>query len=467
MSGTRAALFWYFMEGFVMSNSNVSDSTVTNLEVTTNKKSNLETQITVKVPVSTIQGRVEKRINQVAKTAKIDGFRKGKVPVSHIRAQYGAGIQQEVINDVIRDTVFDAIRQENIRAVGMPNIDDVKLENDFLVYQATVEVFPEVEVQGLSDIEVERQVANVSDADVDTMIENLQKQRQTYVAKDDAAAEGDQVKFDFEGSIDGEKFEGGSAQDFSLVLGSGRMIPGFEDGIKGMKAGEEKTIDVTFPEDYPAENLQGKQAQFKINVKSVEQSQLPELNDEFLEAFGVTEGGLDKLKADVRKNMEREVKSAARNQVKEAAFNALLEKNEIDVPASMLEQEIDRQRSMMLNRFAQQFGADPKTFNKDMLPNELFEEQALRAARLGIIVSSLIESNKLEVDQERVTKYINEMAENYEDPNEVIDYYTNNAQERANIEAVVLEDQVVDHILSQGKVTDTEVSYQELLASQQ
>ena len=349
----------------------------------------------------------------------------------------------------------------------MPNIDDVKLENDFLVYQATVEVFPEVEVQGLSDIEVERQVANVGDADVDTMIENLQKQRQTYVAKDDAAAEGDQVKFDFEGSIDGEKFEGGSAQDFSLVLGSGRMIPGFEDGIKGMKAGEEKTIDVTFPEDYQAENLQGKQAQFKINVKSVEQSQLPELNDEFLEAFGVTEGGLDKLKADVRKNMEREVKSAARNQVKEAAFNALLEKNEIDVPASMLEQEIDRQRSMMLNRFAQQFGADPKTFNKDMLPNELFEEQALRAARLGIIVSSLIESNKLEVDQERVTKYINEMAENYEDPNEVIDYYTNNAQERANIEAVVLEDQVVDHILSQGKVTDTEVSYQDLLASQQ
>ena len=387
--------------------------------------------------------------------------------MSHIRAQYGAGIQQEVINDVIRDTVFDAIRQENIRAVGMPNIDDVKLENDFLVYQATVEVFPEVAIQGLSDIEVERQVASVADADVDTMIENLQKQRQTYVAKDDAAGEGDQVKFDFEGSIDGKKFDGGSAEDFSLVLGSGRMIPGFEDGIKGMKAGEEKTIDVTFPEDYQAENLKGKQAQFKINVKAVEQSQLPELNDEFLELFGVKEGGVDKLKADVRKNMEREIKGAARNQVKEAAFNALLEKNEIDVPASMLEQEIDRQRNMMLNRFAQQFGADPKTFSKDMLPNELFEEQALRAARLGIIVSSLIEANKFEVDQARVTKYIDEMAENYEDPKEVVEYYTNNAQERANIEAVVLEDQVVDYILSQGKVTDKEVSYQDLLASQQ
>ena len=440
---------------------------MSDLQITTNKTSNLETQLTVKVPVATIQGRVESRIQQVAKTAKIDGFRKGKVPVSHIRAQYGAGIQQEVINDVIRDTVFDAIREENIRAVGMPNIDDVKLENDFLVYQATVEVFPEVEVQSLEGVDVERQTATVGDADVDTMIESLQKQRQTFAAKEDAAANGDQVKFDFEGSIDGELFDGGAAQDFSLVLGSGRMIPGFEDGIVGMKAGEEKTIDVTFPEDYQAENLKGKQAQFKINVKSVETPAVPELDEAFFEQFGVKEGGLDKLKADVRKNMEREVKNAARAQVKEATFNALLEKNEIEIPGSMLEQEIDRQRDMMLNRFAQQFGADPKNFSKDMLPNELFEEQALRAARLGVLVSSIIEANKLEVDQARVDAFINEMAENYEDPKEVVDFYSNNKQERANIEAVVLEDQVVDYLLAQANVSDKDVSYQELLASQQ
>jgi trigger factor len=440
---------------------------MSDLQITTNKTSNLETQLTVKVPVATIQGRVETRIQQVAKTAKIDGFRKGKVPVSHIRAQYGAGIQQEVINDVIRDTVFDAIREENIRAVGMPNIDDVKLENDFLVYQATVEVFPEVEVQSLEGVDVERQTATVGDADVDTMIESLQKQRQTFAAKEDAAANGDQVKFDFEGSIDGELFDGGAAQDFSLVLGSGRMIPGFEDGIVGMKAGEEKTIDVTFPEDYQAENLKGKQAQFKINVKSVETPAVPELDEAFFEQFGVKEGGLDKLKADVRKNMEREVKNAARAQVKEATFNALLEKNEIEIPASMLEQEIDRQRDMMLNRFAQQFGADPKNFSKDMLPNELFEEQALRAARLGVLVSSIIEANKLEVDQARVDAFINEMAENYEDPKEVVDFYSNNKQERANIEAVVLEDQVVDYLLAQANVSDKDVSYQDLLASQQ
>ncbi len=440
---------------------------MSNLQITSTKVSAQEAQLVVKVAVATIHSKVESRIRQVAKTAKIDGFRKGKVPVSHIRAQYGAGIQQEVINDIIRDTVFDAIRQENIRAVGMPNIDDVKLENDFLVYHATIEIFPEVEIQGLTEIEVERQTATVSDADVDVMIENLQKQRQTFVEKEGEVENGNQVIFDFEGSIDGETFEGGSAKDFTLVIGSSRMIPGFEDGIVGMKAGEEKTIEVTFPEDYQAENLAGKQAQFKINLKKVEQSQLPELNQEFFEVFGVTEGGLDKLKADVRKNMEREIKNAGRNQVKQAAFDALIEKNEFNIPQAMLEQEISRQRDAMLERFAQQFGANPKNFSKDMLPNELFEEQALRAARLGVMVARLIETQNIQLDKERVDNFIKEMAENYEDPQEVIDFYTNDEKQRANIEAVVLEDQVVDFILSQGKVTDKQVSYQDLLASQQ
>ena len=257
------------------------------------------------------------------------------------------------------------------------------------------------------------------------------------------------------------------AEDFKLVIGSGQMIPGFEDGIKGMKAGEEKIIDVTFPEDYQAENLAGKEAQFKINVKLVEKPKLPEIDEEFLELFGVTEGGVDKLKEDVRKNMEREIKNAARSQVKQATFDALLEKNEFDVPSAMLEQEIERQRNMMMQRFSQQFGASADSFDKDMLPNELFEEQALRAARLGIIVARVIDTEGLEVDQERVETFIKEAAENYEDPAEVIEYYTNDKQQRANIESVVLEDQVVDYLISQGKVTDKEVSYQDLLAAQQ
>ncbi|MDO4250646.1 MAG: trigger factor [Moraxella sp.] len=437
---------------------------MSNLDIAVTTVSEKETQLTVKVPVDTIQKKVEARIRQVAKTAKIDGFRKGKVPVSHIRSQYGAGIQQEVINDVIRDTVFEALNEQKIRAVGVPNIDDVKLEDKFLVYQATVEIFPEIEVQGVSEIEVERQVASVSDEDVDVMIENLQKQRQTYETKDGALEDGDQALFDFEGSIDGEKFEGGTASDYTLVIGSGRMIPGFEDGMKGMTAGEEKTITVTFPEDYQAENLKGKEAQFKINVKEVKAAKLPELNEEFFELFGVKEGGLDKLKEDVRKNMEREVKNAARNQVKQAAFDALLEKNEFDVPKAMLEQEIERQRQLMLNRFAQQFGTNAANFDKSMLPDELFEEQALRAVRLGVLVGRIIDTQKLEVDQARVDAFISEAAENYEDPQEVIEYYSNDKEQRAGIEAVVLEDQVVEYLLSQGKVTDKEVKYQDLLA---
>lgn len=440
---------------------------MSNLDVAVNVISDKQTQLTVKVPVGTIQSKVESRIRSLAKTAKIDGFRKGKVPVSHIRAQYGAGIQQEVINDVIRDTVFQVLADKKVRAVGVPSIDDVKLENDFLVYQASVETMPEVQVKGLDEIEVERQMATVSDSDVDTMIENLQKQRQTFETKDGELGDGDEATFDFEGSIDGEKFEGGSAEDFRLVIGSGQMIPGFEDGMKGMKAGEERAIKVTFPEDYQAENLKGKEADFKITLKEVKEAKLPELNDEFFELFGVTEGGLDKLKTDVRKNMEREIKNAARNQVKQAAFDALVDKNEFDVPNAMLAAETDRQRNLMLQRFAQQFGANPNTFDKNMLPDELFEDQALRAVRLGVLVGQIIDKQKLEVDQERVTAFIAEAAENYEDPNEVIEYYTNDKQERAGIEAVVLEDQVVEYILSQAKVTDKEVKYQDLLATAQ
>lgn len=440
---------------------------MSNLDVAVNVISDKQTQLTVKVPVGTIQSKVESRIRSLAKTAKIDGFRKGKVPVSHIRAQYGAGIQQEIINDVIRDTVFQVLADKKVRAVGVPSIDDVKLENDFLVYQASVETMPEVQVKGLDEIEVERQMATVSDSDVDTMIENLQKQRQTFETKDGELGDGDEATFDFEGSIDGEKFEGGSAENFRLVIGSGQMIPGFEDGMKGMKAGEERAIKVTFPEDYQAENLKGKEADFKITLKEVKEAKLPELNDEFFELFGVTEGGLDKLKTDVRKNMEREIKNAARNQVKQAAFDALVDKNEFDVPNAMLATEIDRQRNLMLQRFAQQFGANPNTFDKNMLPDELFEDQALRAVRLGVLVGQIIDKQKLEVDQERVTAFIAEAAENYEDPNEVIEYFTNDKQERAGIEAVVLEDQVVEYILSQAKVTDKEVKYQDLLATAQ
>jgi len=408
-------------------------------------------------------------LKRTAKTVKINGFRQGKVPVNVVRREYGAGIYQEVVNDIIRDTVFEAIQQEKINAVGMPNIDKVENKDDALVYEATVEVYPEVEVKALDTLTVERKTSEIQDKDVDQMIENLQKQRQTWVETKGMAKKDMQVTFDFEGTIDGEKFEGGSATDFKLVLGSGRMIPGFEDGIIGMKKGEEKVIDVTFPEDYQAENLAGKAAQFKITVKQVEKAKLPELDAEFLQTFGVSEEeGIDKLKADVRKNMEREVRNGLRNQVKQAAFDALVEANEVEVPSAMVAQEIDRQRQQMIQQFTQQFGgANAQTFDKSMLPDELFKEQAEKSVKLGVLVSKVLADAKLEVDPARVEAYIEDMASSYEDPTEVIEYFKNDKQQRAQIEAVVLEDQVVDYILAAAQVSDTEVSYEDLLKEQQ
>ncbi|EET80964.1 trigger factor [Acinetobacter radioresistens] len=439
------------------------------MQVTSEAVSGVARRLNVSVPTSRINEQFEARLKRTAKTVKINGFRQGKVPVNVVRREYGAGIYQEVVNDIIRDTVFEAIQQEKINAVGMPNIDKVENKDDALVYEATVEVYPEVEVKALDTLTVERKTSEIQDKDVDQMIENLQKQRQTWVETKGMAKKDMQVTFDFEGTIDGEKFEGGSATDFKLVLGSGRMIPGFEDGIIGMKKGEEKVIDVTFPEDYQAENLAGKAAQFKITVKQVEKAKLPELDAEFLQTFGVSEEeGIDKLKADVRKNMEREVRNGLRNQVKQAAFDALVEANEVEVPSAMVAQEIDRQRQQMIQQFTQQFGgANAQTFDKSMLPDELFKEQAEKSVKLGVLVSKVLADAKLEVDPARVEAYIEDMASSYEDPTEVIEYFKNDKQQRAQIEAVVLEDQVVDYILAAAQVSDTEVSYEDLLKEQQ
>ena len=439
------------------------------MQVTSEAVSGVARRLNVSVPTSRVNEQFEARLKRTAKTAKINGFRPGKVPLNVVRREYGAGIYQEVVNDVIRDTVFEAIQQEKINAVGMPNIDKVENKDDALVYQATVEVYPEVEVNAFDALEIERKKSEVNDKDVDQMIENLQKQRASWTETKGMAKKDMQVTFDFEGTVDGEKFEGGTAEDFKLVLGSGRMIPGFEDGIVGMKKGEEKVIDVTFPEDYQAENLAGKAAQFKITVKLVEKQKLPEIDAEFLKIFGLTEEeGVEKLKADVRKNMEREVMNGLRNQVKAATFDALVAANEVEVPAAMLSQEIDRQRQQMIQQFTQQFGAQgTQAFDSSMLPDDLFKEQAEKAVKLGVLVSKVLADAKIEVDPARVEAYINDMASSYEDPTEVIEYFKNDKQQRAQIEAVVLEDQIVDHILAAAKVTDTDVSYEELLKEQQ
>lgn len=436
------------------------------MQVTTEKVSGLERRLTVNVPAEKISSQFEARLRKVAKTARINGFRPGKVPLSRIRADYGMSIQQDVVNDLIRDSVFEALQLQQIKAVSAPTIESAELGEQGLTYKALVEVYPEdFQLADFAALSIERQTSEVTDADVDNMIENLRKQRQRFKDTKGMAKKGFQVTFDFEGSIDGEKFEGGSAQDYKLVLGSGRMIPGFEDGIEGMKKGEEKEIDVTFPADYQAEHLAGKAAKFRISVKNVEKPELPEIDDEFLKAFGITEGGVERLKAEVRKNMEREVKNGLRNQIKQQAFDALLAANPIDVPKAMVAEEVQRQRRAMLEQFSQQFGG--QRFDESLLPDEMFTEQSERAVKLGVLIGRIIDDAKLTVDQDRVQAMIADIAQNYETPDEVIDYYTNDKQQRAQVEGVVLEDQVVDHLLQAAQVTDKPVSYQELLAAQQ
>ena len=439
------------------------------MQVSSEAVSTTSQRITVRVPSTRIDQEFDKRLKQTAKKAKINGFRPGKVPMEVVRREYGAGIYQETVNETINNTIFEALEQQGINAVSMPNIDKVEHKDDTLVYEATVDVYPEVNVNGLDQLVIERHNAQVTDADVETMIQNLQKQRQTWQDSETAAQKDDQVMFDFEGTIDGEKFDGGSAQDFSLVLGSGRMIPGFEDGIIGMKKGEGKVIDVTFPSDYQAEQLAGKAAQFKITVKNVQSPSLPDVDDEFLKAFGIEpEQGIEKLKADVRRNMEREVKNGLRSQVKQAAFDALLQANDVEVPQSMVKQEIGRLRERMVSQFTQQFGPQAtKAFDSSLLPDELFVEDATRAVKLGVLVSKVLADSQLKVDQDRVKTYIDDMASSYEDPQEVIDYFTHDQAQRQQIENVVLEDQVVDYILQSAQVSDKQLDYQELLQQQQ
>ena len=430
------------------------------MQVVVESVSSLERRLKISVPASRVDQSVEKRLNQTARTVKMDGFRPGKVPMSLIRKRFGAGIRAEALEDVIRDSYVEAIESEKLRVAGFPTIEPFNAgEGQDLVYSAVVEVYPEITLNDFTGLTIERPVSEVTDADVEEMILNLRRQRASWNDSDEAAAEQDRVTIDFEGTVDGEPFAGNSAQDFNLVLGSNRMIPGFEEQIVGMKAGEEKTIDVTFPADYQADNLAGKAAKFRINVKKVSKPQLPELDAAFLEHFGVKDGDAEKFRTDVRKNMQRELRNGVRARVKAAAFDAVLSANPVDTPKALVQQEIGRQREQAVR----QFGGNAANIKPEMLPDELFAEAAGRAVALGLLISEIIAKHELTVDAARVRTLVDEIAEAYENPAEVVQWYYGNKEHLGNIEGSVLEDQVVDLILGKATVTDKPVSYTELL----
>ncbi|WP_285424504.1 trigger factor [Pseudomonas sp. efr-133-TYG-103a] len=425
------------------------------MQVSVENTSALERRMTIGVPAERIETEVNKRLQQTARKAKIPGFRPGKVPMSVIRQRYEDGARQEALGDLIQATFYEAVVEQKLNPAGAPSVEPKSFEKGKdLEYVATFEVFPEFSVAGFESVSVERLSAEVADSDLDNMLEILRKQNVSFEVADRAAQNEDQLNIDFVGKIDGEAFAGGSATGTQLVLGSGRMIPGFEDGLVGAKAGEERVLNLTFPEDYQNLELAGKTAEFTVTVNTVSAPTLPELNEAFFNQFGIKETGIEGFRTEVRKNMERELRQAIKSKVKNQVMDGLLAANPIEVPKALLENEVNRLRVQAV----QQFGGNIKP---DQLPAELFEEQAKRRVELGLIVAEVVKQFDLKPDEARVRELIQEMASAYQEPEQVVAWYYKNDQQMNEVRSVVLEEQVVDTVLQKASVTDKAVSYEE------
>lgn len=435
------------------------------MQVSIETTSGLERRLTVGVPSAQVESEVAKRLQEASKNVRINGFRQGKVPMKVVKQRYGAGVRQEVIGEVMSRSFYEAVQKEDVKPAGQPSIEAKEIsEGKDLEYVATFEVYPSIALADLSKVEITKHNANVSDQDVENMIEVLRKQQAAWSEVERAAASGDKVVIDFVGTKDGEEFAGGKAEGQELLLGSGSMIPGFEDGVAGLKAGEEKTLSLTFPEDYQAEELKGAAVEFAVKVNKVLESELPELNDELFAKFGVEEGGEAKFREEVKGNMDRELANAAKAKVKKQVMDSLIEANEVDVPSALVANEVQTLRNQMMQQFG---GASDKIDAKALLPDDMFKEEASRRVALGLLVGEVIKTAELKADGDRVRAMVEEVASTYQSPEEVVEYYYNNEQLLQGVEAAVLEDQVVEHVLNIAKVSEQESSYDDLIKPQE
>ncbi len=420
----------------------------------------LQRRVTIIVAADKIEAAYKEQLKGYAKNARVDGFRKGKVPHSIIEQRFGVAARQDALSDEMQRAFFDAVIAEKINLAGRPTFTPNNYQpGQEFSFSVTFEVFPEVELKGLENIEVEKPVVEISEADLDKMVDVLRKQQATWAESQEAAKSEDRVVIDFVGSVDGEEFEGGKATDFVLAMGQGRMIPGFEDGIVGHKAGDQFDIDVTFPAEYHAENLKGKAAKFAITLKKVENIVLPELTEEFVKKFGNAKS-VEDLRAEIKKNMQRELNNAVTARVKNQVINGLIAQNDIEVPAAAVAEEVNVLRQQAVQRF----GGKPEMAAQ--LPAELFETEAKRRVQVGLLLSTVIGANELKVDEARVEAMIADIASAYEQPVEVVEYYAKNRQLTENIRNVVLEEQAVDAVLAKAKVTEKAMSFDELMQSQ-
>ncbi|MCI7352921.1 MAG: trigger factor [[Actinobacillus] rossii] len=418
----------------------------------------LERRVTITIPATEVETAVREELKRAARNVRVDGFRKGKVPAQIVEKRFGASIRQDVLNDLLPRHFFDLAFKEKVNLAGRPTFAVESYEDGKdVVFTATFEVYPEVELKGLENIKVEKPVVEITEKDVDNMVDVLRKQQATWAESAETAKADDRVTIDFVGSVDGEEFEGGKASDFVLAMGQGRMIPGFEDGIMGKKAGEQFDINVKFPEEYHAENLKGKDAKFAITLKKVENQVLPELTDEFVTKFGPNTKTVADLRAEIQKNMERELKNALTSRVKQQVIDGLIAENALEVPTAAVDQEIE----VLREQAAQRFGGNAQ--QAAQLPRELFEEQAKRRVQVGLLFSAVIKANELTADEERVKAMIADIASAYEQPAEVVEFYAKNAELTNNVRNVVLEEQAVDAVLAKAQVTEKKASFDEIM----
>ena len=436
------------------------------MAVTVETLDKLERKITLNLPVSAIQGEVESRLKRLARTVKMDGFRPGKVPMNVVSQRYGYSVQYEVLNDKVGEAFAQAANEAKLRVAGQPRITEKQdAPEGEMSFDAVFEVYPEVKIGDLADAQVEKLSSEVSDAAIDKTVDILRKQRRSFAqrALDAAAQDGDRVTVDFEGKIDGEPFDGGKAEDFQFLVGEGQMLKEFEDAVRGMKPGESKTFPLAFPAEYHGKDVAGKTADFMVTVKKIEAAHLPEVNDALAKSLGIADGTVAGLRADIKTNLEREVKFRLLARNKQAAMDALLAKAELDLPNAAVEAEIDRLREGARADMKQR---GMKEAEKMDIPADVFRPQAERRVRLGLVVAELVKANGLQAKPEQLKAHIDELAASYEKPEEVVRWYFGDRQRLAEVEAVVIETNVADYVLGKAQVTEKAVSFEELMGQQ-